>query len=70
MPSSKTPSSEPVMTLVLGLITAAIGLLVAFGVHITTEQGAAIGGFVAAALALGAYVRSRVTPTSHLPPGE
>lgn len=56
-------SNEPVIALVLGLVSAAVGLLVAFGVHITEVQGGAIAGFVAAALGLGVYVRSKVTPT-------
>jgi hypothetical protein len=55
--------SEPVVTLVLGLVAAGVALLVAFGVDITQAQGAAIGGFVVAALALGVFVRSKVTPT-------
>lgn len=56
-------SNEPVMALVLGLVSAAVGLLVAFGVHITELQAGAIAGFVAAALALGVYVRGKVTPS-------
>lgn len=56
-------SNEPVVGLVLGLVAAGVALLVAFGVDITPEQGAAIAGFVAAALGLGLYVRSKVTPT-------
>ena len=54
---------EPVVTLVLGLIAAGVALLVAFGVDITPGQAGAIAGFAAAALGLGLYVRSKVTPT-------
>lgn len=57
-------TNEPVISLVLGLVAAAVALLIAFGMHITEAQGAAIGGFAAAALALGFYVRGKVTPTS------
>lgn len=56
------PAKEPVMTLVLGLVAAGVALLVAFGVGISPEQGAAIAAFVAAALGLGLYVRSKVSP--------
>jgi hypothetical protein len=55
-------TKEPVMSLVLGLIAAAGVMLTAFGVNVTPAQTAAIGGFAVAALALGLYVRSRVTP--------
>lgn len=56
-------SKEPVVTLVLGLVGAAVALLVAFGVSITEAQCAAIGAFVVAAVGLGLYVRSKVTPS-------
>lgn len=56
-------SNEPVIALVLGLVSAAVGLLVAFGVHITEVQAGAVAGFVAAALGLAFYVRGKVTPT-------
>lgn len=57
-------NTEPVIALVLGMIAAGIALLAAFGVNVTEEQTAAIGGFAAAALAFGFYVRSKVTPTA------
>lgn len=56
--------NEPVISMVLGLVAAAVALLIAFGVHITEVQAGAISGFVAAALAVGFYVRSRVSPTA------
>ncbi len=59
-------STEPVVSLILGLIAAGIALLVAFGVDLTTEQIAAITAFATAALGLGVYVRSKVTPTAKL----
>jgi uncharacterized protein (DUF697 family) len=59
-------SNEPVIALVLGLIAAGIALLVAFGINITEAQAGAITAFAAAALALGFYVRAKVTPTVKL----
>ncbi len=56
-------SNEPVIALVVALIVAAGGLLVAFGVQVTDAQIGAISAFVVAALTLGFYVRSKVTPT-------
>lgn len=56
-------SNEPVMSLVIGLVTAACALLIAFGVPLTTEQTAAIVAFAGAAIGLGVWVRSKVTPT-------
>jgi hypothetical protein len=63
-------NNEPVVSLVVGLITAGAAVLVAFGVHVTPEQIAALCGFAAAALGVGFYVRSKVTPTRKLPGGE
>lgn len=54
---------EPVISAALAFLTAAIALLVAFGVSLTDEQQAAIIGLVAAGGALAAIVRNRVTPT-------
>lgn len=59
---------EPVLTAITGLVSAAIALLVAFGVTITATQTAAIVGFVAAAYAVALLVRSAVTPTAKLDP--
>jgi uncharacterized membrane protein len=56
--------NEPVVTAALAVIAALIVLLVAFGVHLTQEQQAAIGGLAAAILALAGLVRSAVTPTA------
>jgi hypothetical protein len=56
-------SKEPVMTLAVAFIAAACGLLAAFGVDVTPEQAGALGAFAVAALTLGAWVRSMVTPT-------
>lgn len=55
--------SEPVVTAVLALVTAGLGLLAAFGVTLTPEQAGAVIGFVAAAFGVALLVRSRVTPT-------
>ena len=59
---------EPVVTAagVSAVITAAIALLVAFGVHVTANQSAAIVGFVGvvAPLVLAVVARARVTPVA------
>lgn len=48
---------------IIALVTAALALLVAFGVDVTQEQSAAILGFVAAVVAFaGFFIRSKVTP--------
>jgi len=47
--------------LVAGVVQAVLGLLLAFGVELTTEQTGAILAITAAVLAL--FVRSQVTPT-------
>ena len=57
-----SPKTEPVMTLVLALIGSVVGLLVAFGVQITEAQAFALGNFAQAAIGLGLWVRSQVTP--------
>lgn len=57
-------SNEPVRAAVVGLVTAGLALLVAFGVDLTPEHVAAIVAFVAAAFGVGELVRARVTPTS------
>jgi hypothetical protein len=50
-------------------VQAVLGLLLAFGVELTTEQTGAILAITAAVLAL--FVRSQVTPTAGSPdPGE
>ena len=56
------PKTEPVMTLVLALLTAGAGLLAAFGVHLTDAQVFAITQTVEALVALGFWVRSQVEP--------
>ena len=57
---------EPVVTAatVSGVITAAIALLVAFGVHLTHEQIAAVLGFfgVVDPIVLALVARRHVTP--------
>lgn len=58
-----TPSREPVMTLSIGLIAAGAAVLVAFGISLTDEQILALCNLAQAALSLGLYVRSKVTPT-------
>ena len=55
--------NEPVLTALTTVITAALALLVAFGVAFTAPQIAAVVGFVGAAYGIFALVRSKVTPT-------
>lgn len=52
--------TEP--ALVLGLVQAALGLFLAFGLNLSNEQVGAIMAVTAAVLAL--VVRSQVTPTA------
>lgn len=54
--------NEP--ALVAGLVQAALALAVAFGLHLSSEQVAAILGVTGAVLAL--VVRGRVVPTRKL----
>lgn len=56
-------SREPVLAGITALLVAAIGLAVAFGVHVTDVQTAAIVAFVAAAYAVAGIIRAKVTPT-------
>jgi hypothetical protein len=56
--------NEPVLTAVIALVAATVGLLVAFGVHVTPEQRSAIEAWVVAAVSVGVYVRSKVTPAA------
>jgi hypothetical protein len=56
--------NEPVLTGVTALLAAAAGLLVAFGVHLTDVQIAALVEFVQAAYAVALLVRRAVTPTA------
>jgi uncharacterized membrane protein YphA (DoxX/SURF4 family) len=58
--------SEP--AIVSGVIQALLGLLLAFGVDLSTEQVGAVMAVTAALLAL--VVRSQVTPLRHLAPSE
>lgn len=68
-PDIKT-NGEPVVTsaVVVALVAALIGLLVAFGVNVTDEQKVAILGVVtiAAPLVLAWVVRRKVTPTQNV----
>jgi hypothetical protein len=50
------------MTLVLAELAAGIGLLKAFGVHLSGDEIFAITQFVEVSLALGLWARSRVAP--------
>lgn len=63
-----TPSREPVMTLAVSLIAASAAVIVAFGVHLTDEQILALSNLAQAALSLGFYVRSKVTPNPKIEP--
>lgn len=62
--------TEPVLVWVTGgvsLLQAFMAMLIEFGVPITTGQSQTITAF--AAVAIGIYVRSRVTPDANLLPG-
>lgn len=61
-------TGEPVLTAITGLVAAAIGLLVAFGVAFTAAQTGAVVGFVVAVYAVAVLVRSKVTPVKPRPP--
>jgi hypothetical protein len=58
--------NEPLVTVasLTAIVSAVIGLLVAFGVNLSDEQTAAILGIVAvlAPLAVAAFARGKVTP--------
>jgi membrane protein implicated in regulation of membrane protease activity len=60
-------ASEPALW--TGGAAAIVGLLVSFGVQITSPQQTAIAAIVSALVTIGATVviRSQVTPTSKLP---
>jgi len=49
-----------------GIVAALIGVAVAFGLDLSTEQQAAIMGLVT--IVLGVGVRTQVVPTRTLPP--
>lgn len=55
--------NEPVVAggLVTGFVTAALALVIAFGVNLTQEQQVAILGFVTALIALVAWLVRRKT---------
>lgn len=55
---------EPVLTAITGLVAASIALLAAFGVEFTTDQVAAILGWVVAVYGVALIVRARVDPVS------
>lgn len=62
-------SNEPVTIggVILGLVTATLALLMAFGLELSQDQVAAILGFTTALIAVVTFiVRSKVTPTSKL----
>lgn len=62
-------SNEPVTIggVILGLVTATLALLMAFGLELSQDQVAAILGFTTALIAVITFiVRSKVTPTSKL----
>lgn len=54
--------NEPVLTVVTGLVVATLALLAAFGLEFTSEQVAAIVGWIAAVYAAAVLIRSRVSP--------
>jgi hypothetical protein len=56
------------MTLVLAELAAGTGLLAAFGVHVTDAQIFAITQFAEVSVAVGLFIRSKVTPSSKIPP--
>ena len=56
--------TEPVMAAALALVGLTVGLLVAFGVHVTADQREAIEAWVGGVLALALVVRRQVTPTA------
>lgn len=60
-------TDEPVVTAILALLASAFGLALAFGVHLTGLQIAAVSQFVQAALVIAFLVRAKVTPESRLP---
>lgn len=62
-PAPKTPAAEPVGYAAGAqvAIAAFLGVLAAFGVHITPTQISAVLAFTAAVL--GLVVRAKVTPT-------
>jgi len=55
---------EPVLTAITALVAAAIALLVAFGVDVSTEQTAAIIAFIVAVYGVAVLVRANVTPVA------
>ena len=62
-------SNEPVTIggVIIGLVTATLALLMAFGLELSQDQVAAILGFTTALIAVITFVvRSKVTPTSKL----
>lgn len=57
-------AAEPVVAAALALVVALTTILVAFGVHLTDVQVAAITGLAGAILGLAVVVRNAVTPVS------
>jgi 1,4-dihydroxy-2-naphthoate octaprenyltransferase len=55
--------------LVVGLVTAFLGMLSAFGLALTQEQVAAVVAFVGAVLAFAGFLYTRGEVTPYRPPG-
>lgn len=63
-------TKEPILILIAGgtaLVQGLLQLAAAFGLHLTSEQVAALT--TVAGILLAAYARSHVTPVATLPPG-
>lgn len=61
-------TDEPVVTSSLATLASAGALLMAFGVHLTGVQIAAVGQFAQDVVILAFLVRSQVTPKAHAAP--
>ncbi len=62
--------AEPILVIITGgtaLVQAVIQCLIAFGIHVTSEQQAAI--MVLCGIIFPLIARTHVTPTAQLPPG-
>lgn len=58
--------TEPVLTILTGLVTATLALLAAFGLDFTAEQSGAIGAFVVALYGAAMWIRSKVRPVAEV----
>lgn len=56
-------TAEPVIAAFTAWVVVLLGLLVAFGVHLTDIQKAAIVAFITASIGIAVAVRKAVTPT-------